>query len=381
MEVVKKIHLIDCTLRDGEQAPGVSFSTEEKIRIARELAEVGLPELEVGIPAMGETEIAAIREIRCLGLRSELICWCRARLSDLEQAEATGLRRVHISFPASQLHLRALRKDQSWVLRTLKQVVAAAKERFEFVAVGAQDASRADAGFLRELVRLALDGGADRVRIADTVGILNPLQTYGLFQDLRQEHPGGNFEFHGHNDLGMATANTVAALAGGAGAASVTVNGLGERAGNAPLAEVVMAARVSLGADCGIETGGLCDLSQLVARASGRPIPVDKPVVGSKVFSHESGIHGHGLLFDRSTYEPFGADLVGHDPGQFVFGKHSGSAMLQAALAEDGIELEQGEARRLLERVREVAALRKKECTLAEIKQLHAELNPRPVPH
>jgi homocitrate synthase NifV len=345
----------------------VVFTAAEKLVIAQALADIGLPELEVGIPAMGEMEVESIKSLVKLGLNTRLTCWCRAKHFDLDQAAATGVHSVHISFPVSQLHQRILNKDSDWVLRTLHEVLPAAKEIFEYVSVGAQDASRAETKFLDKFIKTVAELGADRIRIADTVGILNPLQTFRLFRRLVAVFNGLEFEFHGHNDLGMATANTLAAIEAGAGSASLTVNGLGERAGNAALAEVVMGLRMTLGLESGINTERLCDVSKIVAVASGRPIPVDQPVTGGKVFTHESGIHGHGVMVDSAAYEPFLASLVGQRSSRFLIGKHSGATMIERFFANHGIKIDRLEASRILEEVRRQAIRFKRECTAEEI--------------
>jgi homocitrate synthase NifV len=268
----------------------------------------------------------------------------------------------------SELHLRAWKKDRDWVFRTLAELAAEFRGAFRFLSVGAQDASRADRTFLIEFALAAREAGLDRLRLADTVGILNPLQTCDIIGALRAAAPELILEFHGHNDLGMATANTIAAIASGAGCASVTVNGLGERAGNAPLEEVVMAARLTLKVDCGVETRQLGGLSELVARASGRPLNPDKPVVGGTVFRHETGIHCRGLLFDRETYEPFAAEEVGHAPTVMELGRHSGGSLIRHRLQQLHLCLPAELQAELLEEIRRAASSRKVPVTDDELK-------------
>ena len=370
-----RIHLIDSTLRDGEQAPGVVFSRSDKLEIAAALIAAGVSEIEAGTPAIDEEERADLHAIADLGPGCRVTAWCRATGRDLEYAGSCGVDSVHISFPVSLILFGAFGKEERWLWNILPGLIGRACARFRFVSAGAQDASRADAALLDRFVLAARDAGACRVRIADTVGIWNPQQTWRCFQRLRAVAGSWlSLEFHGHNDLGMATANTISAIDGGADAASVTVNGLGERAGNAPLEEVAMAVRHTLKKNCGLDTSRLSALCELVADRSRRSIHQSKPITGADAFRHESGIHTAALLKNPSAYQPFPSEEAGRIPEPFAIGKHSGSAGVQSLLAARGISVPASLCKEILAAVRRCARERKEAVTPQELAAIAREM-------
>ncbi len=318
------VSLVDTTLRDGEQAPGVVFTLIDKLTIAGLLEKAGIPEIEAGTPAMGEEEMESMRVLSTSGFSFKTLAWCRAMKGDLEKACRTKTNGIHISFPVSPIHLKAMEKSTDWVLKSISDMVPWALDHAEYVTIGAQDASRADAWFLEAFLSAVNQYKITRVRIADTVGILNPFSTYDLFKLLHQKFPDTCFEFHGHNDLGMATANALAACKGGATCIDTTVNGLGERAGNTSMEEFVMAMKLSMGVNLPIEPSCFAALSKYVSKASGIPIGEQKPITGSKVLKHESGIHTDMVLKCRETFQIVPAMWVGKTESEFIFGKHSG---------------------------------------------------------
>jgi homocitrate synthase NifV len=364
----------DTTLRDGEQTAGVAFSLREKMAIARMLDDMGVPELECGIPAMGEEERHAVRALVEMGLSARLLTWNRAMVRDIKASLACGITAVDISLSVSEQMIRQkLRTDREGVKEQLRVALGFAKEHGLYVSVGGEDASRADLCFLAELMELARSLGADRFRFCDTLGILDPFTTYEKVRALRHAVPELEMEVHTHDDLGMATANAIAGIRAGARFVNTTVNGLGERAGNAALEEVVMALKVACGMDPGVDTHRFRQVSRFVGRASHRPVPPWKSVVGERAFAHESGIHADGVLKDPRNYEGFDPAEVGL-VRQLVIGKHSGTSGLVERYRALGIHVSREEATLLLDRARRLAQQRKGPLDDNELQRLHAQI-------
>ncbi|WP_232281144.1 homocitrate synthase [Novosphingobium nitrogenifigens] len=360
----------DSTLRDGEQAPGIAFTLAEKLAIAADLEMAGVDEIEAGTPAMGAGELDAIRAIALQSRRAAVIPWCRMIRADADLAAKVGSGRVHLSVPVSDRQIRAkFGTGRLDVLARIADVVPYALDKGMRVSVGGEDASRADPDFLARVVIAIEEAGGHRFRYADTLGVLDPFATYDAFARLVRE-TDLELEFHGHDDLGLATANTLAAVRGGATHASVCVLGLGERAGNAPLEEVVTALRETLGRRTGVDLAWLGTLADRVAAAACRPIPDNKPIVGASVFAHESGIHVAGLLRDAATYEALDPATFGRRR-KIVLGKHSGRSAVRTMLRSIGLDAEHERLENLLAAVRARAVDTKRPVELPDLAALY----------
>ena len=371
--LARTIIIDDTTLRDGEQSAGVVFSLEEKLGIAKQLAALGVPELEIGIPAMGALEREEIKALVALKLPSRLLVWSRMRTDDLQHCLGLGVGLVDLSISASDQHIQhKLKQSRAWVLNTIERCVKTAVDVGMQVCVGAEDASRADSNFLAQMAETAQAAGACRFRFADTVGVMEPFGVLDAIRRLRSV-TDLDIEMHAHDDLGLATANTLAAAVAGATHVNTTVNGLGERAGNAAFEEVVVGLTQLYGLETGVDLRNFPALSHQVASASGDTIGSRKSLIGRDVFSHEAGIHVDGLLKDPQNYQGVDPAIVGRRH-ELVLGKHSGSQGVIHAYRQLGILISRGQAGLLLPLIRQFVSFNKRAPQPLELNQFLSSL-------
>jgi methanogen homocitrate synthase len=345
------VEICDVTLRDGEQTPGVSFSCEEKVDIARTLDAIGIEVIEAGFPAVSVNEKRCVKAIADLELDARICGFARAREPDIMDAIDCGVDMVSIFIPTSDLHIRLkFKKPREQVLDDALAMIDFARDHGVSVRFAAEDGSRTDIAFLKEVYRRAAEHGAVLLSFADTVGCLIPDEMRTIMTDLVSsvDRP---FCAHCHNDMGCAVANTITAAQAGAFQLHTTVNGIGERSGNASLEEVLVILRQKGGIDR-YDLSYLTGLSHKVEKYSGIALPKNKPVTGELAFSHESGIHIAAILQDPATYEYFSPDLVGGER-HFLLGKHTGRKALEHVVATLGCDLSELQICRLLDLVKE----------------------------
>jgi homocitrate synthase NifV len=330
--------LLDTTLRDGEQSPGIVFRKNDRIRIARMLCAIGVTQIEAGTPIMGPDEEEVIAELIGRNLPARIFTWNRAAIKDIDASLRCGVKNVFVSSPVSDLQIRSkLGKDREWVIAQLLQSIGHAKSRGCYVACGLEDSSRAEPEWLISVIKSLQEGGADRVRIADTVGVFTPVGVYELIKRIKNEC-SIPIEIHTHNDFGLATANAISAHLAGAEYIDTTLLGIGERAGNAALEEIAMTLKILYKIDTGIDPVKLSRAAGIFSRAFNVPISRWKPFLGENVFTHESGIHVDGVLKNPVNYEPYPPELLGRER-RFLIGKHSGSKAIRNRCEELGLKV------------------------------------------
>ncbi len=362
----------DTTLRDGEQAPYVAFNTQEKIDIAMALDACGADELEIGIPAMGKSEQDDIKTLLSLGLNASMMTWNRMKMSDLEASLECGVTSVDLSIPVSDILIDVkFGGDKNRMFRELESVVTAAKREGLSVCIGGEDSSRGSVALIEEIMTLGKELGADRFRYCDTVGILTPTHTYNTIKQLVSLNllP---IEMHTHNDFGLANANALSGLDAGAISVNTTVIGLGERAGNASFEQILMTLKHLYNEARPIDALAIRTLVDTVCRAAGMQLQPNAPIVGERIFAHESGVHAAGMLKNAKAYEPFEAEEVGGHRA-YPIGKHSGTSAIRYHLEQLGIQTENSLLFNMLPRIREIVTGRKKVLDSSELHHLYLE--------
>ncbi|ULL20097.1 2-isopropylmalate synthase [Paenibacillus sp. H1-7] len=347
---MRRIRIFDTTLRDGEQAPGASLHPEQKIVIAKQLARLGVDVIEPGFPISSPGDFMAVQQISREIQGVEICGFGRAVKEDIDAAvratEAAERRRLHMFLSSSNIHLDfQLRKSREQVIHIARSMVAYAKQFVDRVEFSPMDATRTGDEFLFEMIEAVIQEGATIINIPDTVGYALPEEYGAMFTRVMNNVRGSDkveFSAHCHNDLGLAVANSLAAIRAGVTQVEVTVNGVGERAGNCSLEELVMAVETrkeALGAETGIRTEHIYEVSQKVSRAMSFPIAFNKPIVGRNAFQHEAGIHQDGLLKNRSTYEIMDPDRLGVPRSMIILGKHSGRHAIKHRVSQYGVQL------------------------------------------
>uniref|UniRef100_A0A7J2TJH4 2-isopropylmalate synthase n=1 Tax=Archaeoglobus fulgidus TaxID=2234 RepID=A0A7J2TJH4_ARCFL len=370
---MRLVRIFDTTLRDGEQMPGVSLTPLYKVQIAKALDRLGVDVIEAGFPASSKGELESVKEISSLSLNADVCGLARIVKDDIDAAIKADVDMVHIFTPTSRIQIEHTLK------LSYDEIVARSVECVEYIKshglkcmFSAMDATRSEFEFLRRIYKAVEEAGADAINIPDTVGVATPFKFYELVKKIREEIKI-TLDVHCHNDFGLAVANSYAAVLAGADEVQVTVNGIGERAGNASLEQVVMILHSIEGIKTNIKTELLYDTSKLVERLTGVKMPPNTPIVGENAFSHESGIHAHGVLKEASTFEPgiLKPEMVGHRR-RIVIGKHAGRYQIKKMLEDAGYSVSEEALNKIFEKVKEMGDKGKKVTdrdlfTIAEI--------------
>ncbi len=354
IKLPRRVRIFDTTLRDGEETPGVSYTPDQKLLIARQLDRLGVDTIETGSPVTSEGERKAATAIAKAGLDAEICALARCRKEDIDANLSCDVDSIHIYIATSDLHLKhKLKKTRAQALELAVEHVEYAKKHGVIVEFSAEDATRSDLEYLKKVYRAVVDAGADRINVPDTVGVITPRGMYYLIDQLKQAVKVP-ISVHCHNDFGQATSNSLAAVEAGAEQIHVTVNGLGERAGNAALEEVVMGLRALYGIKPRIQTKLLVETSELVRRMSGIPVQPNKAIVGENAFAHVAGVHAHGVIELPGTYEAMSPELVGHHR-RLIMGKYTGKHLVEKYLKDLGVQATKDKAIEISKRIRELA--------------------------
>ena len=338
LNIPDKINIFDTTLRDGEQSPGVALTVDEKIRIAQKLDELGVDTIEVGFPAVSEGEMESAKRIGDLGLNAKISSLARVIEKDIDAVIDCDLDYVHLFIGTSPLHRDyKLKKSKGEIINQAVKAVEYAKDHGLTVEFSAEDATRTEMNYLIEFYKSIENAGANIINVPDTVGILTPATTRPLIRTLRKKL-NIPISVHFHNDFGLAVANSIIGVEEGASQVHCTINGIGERAGNTCLEELVVGLKIAYGANIGVDTTKLFNTSNFIGSITNIKLPPQKPIVGENVFTHESGIHVDGILKNVATYEPIPPEIVGHHR-RIALGKHTGRASIKSKLESFNLDV------------------------------------------
>lgn len=353
----KQITIFDTTLRDGEQTPGVSFTIEQKIEIAQQLSNIGVHVIEAGFPASSDSEFTTVKTIAEQVVDADICGLARSLEADVDRCIECDVDMVHVFIPTSEVQrIHTIKKSHSQVMDITGSIVEYARDRCDKVMFSAMDATRTKLDELIEVYKTAVNAGATIINVPDTVGVMNPSGMKKLITLIHSE-VDCPIDIHCHNDFGLAVANTITAVESGASQVQVTVNGLGERAGNADLSQTIMSLEAIYGIKTGISTTHLVETSRLVSHFSGISVPPIQPIVGDNAFSHESGIHSHGVLANASTFEPgiMTPEMVGHRR-RLKLGKHVGRHAVKQMLADMHIQPLDAQLDEIVQKVKAISA-------------------------
>ena len=376
----KTIKIFDTTLRDGEQSPGCSMNIDEKIKVAKQLEKLGVDIIEAGFPASSKGDFESVKAIAESVSDIKVAGLARALKSDIDTTwEAIKFAkhpRIHTFIATSDIHMKyKLKKTPEEVYKQAIEMVTYAKSKCDDIEFSAEDATRTESKFLYKIIEGVIDAGATTVNIPDTVGYTTPEEFYNIIKGVKENVKNidkADISVHCHNDLGLAVANSLSAINAGATQVECTINGIGERAGNAALEEVVMAMRVRKDIFSGknkINTEEIYKTSQLITRITGVEVQPNKAIVGENAFAHESGIHQHGVLANKETYEIMTPESIGLSQNKMVLGKHSGKHAFDSYLKECGYEMSKEKVEEIFIRFKELAD-KKKEVTPEDIEAL-----------
>jgi 2-isopropylmalate synthase len=369
VRIPQKLMFWDETLRDGEQTPGVFFTSEEKVRIARLLDEIGVGMMDVGIPVVSKKEFESVKAVAKEGLKARIMGAARTVRKDIDACIDSDVGDISIFVACSDLHLKyKLKMTKEEVLEKSVDCVQYAKDHGLVVSFVTEDTVRADIDYVEKLYNATIDAGAVIAVLCDTVGVMVPQGMKWFISEIKKRFKPVQLSIHCHNDFGLGVANTLAAVEEGVEIPHTTVNGIGERAGNASFEETAMALESLYKYDTGLKIQKIFELSNIVEELTGMPRAANRPIIGYNAFSHESGIHTHGVLMHQLTYEPMMPETVGRTR-RFIFGKHTGSAAVIDRLKNKGIEASPEKVLAVVERIKSAAERRTKEDDVQFIKE------------